>query len=122
MRVTIRLYKRHDLDLLALYCADNTKFKNDFKSTLKCYINNNPIKNIIPETECSSVYAMPTKVGFHMILKEEDEDLKQWIKGITRGRRNNVMKNIFRASLPPVVSPYLAESELNPFCLKEDKP
>ena len=120
MRVTIRLYKRHDLDLLSLYCADNTKFKEEFKTTLKSYINKKQIKNQIPQIESNSIYSMPTKVSFHMILKDEDNELKDWIKNITRGRRNNIMKNIYRNSFPPIITPYLSESELNKFNLKEN--
>ena len=120
MRITIRIYKRHDLDLLALYCADSSKFKKEFKETLKKYIKNTPTKNLITETECKPVSSLPTKASFHLLLKEEDEDIKNWIKGITRGRRNNIMKNIYRNSLPIIDSPYFSDSEIQSFTIRSN--
>lgn len=117
MKLTIRIYKRHDLDLLYLYRQESDfDFKESLKKTLKAYIKGKNIKNDLPSGECKSVSSLPTVVQMHIMLDaKEDQDILQWIKGITRGRRNNLIKNIFRNSFPPIESPYLQNSENNTF-------
>lgn len=120
MRITIRLYKRHDLDLLTLYCLEEYNFKEIFKESIRAYINNKPLKNTIPQAESECVYKMPTKVSFHIHLNTNDKDLIKFVNSITKGRRNNILKNVFRNTLPPVVTPYLTPSELSKFHLGDN--
>lgn len=112
MRVTIRLYKRHDLDLLALYYIENYNFKEEFKKAIKGYINGEPVKNAIPQANnMQTVYSMPSKVTFHIQLKEEDKDIMDFIHSITRGRRNSMFKNIFRNTFPVIQAPFKCDAE-----------
>ena len=114
MRVTIRLYKRHDLDLLALYFVDDYNFTEEFKKAIRGYIHGKPMKNRIPHMEnMKNVYSMPSKVSFHIQLKDDDKDILDFIRSITRGRRNNMLKNIFRNSFPVIEAPYNCDSEQN---------
>ena len=113
MRITVRLYKRHDLDLLSLYYIEDYDFKSKFNEALRGYINNEPIQNEIPTAENPSVSSLPSKIGFHIKLDEQDSDIYGFVQGITKGRRNNIMKNIFRNTFPPIVSPYKCASENN---------
>ncbi len=117
MRVTIRLYKRHDLDLYALYMASGNKydFKEVMKKTLKAYINNQPIKNELPDLEGIKIADLPPKTNFHINVTAEDTDIQEWLQTIRLGRRNNLMKNILRNSYPPIIAPYYNESEHNSF-------
>ena len=48
MRITIRLYKRYDIDLLSLYHNSEFKFKESFKSAVRNYIRGTPQKIKIP--------------------------------------------------------------------------
>jgi len=111
LRITVRLYKRHDLDLLALYGLENYDFKTVFKSTLKAYVAGEPIRNQIPKVESKKVSDMPPKIIFHIVLNDDDTDIQKWLKTITVGRRNTMLKNIVRNSFPVILSPYLRESE-----------
>ena len=118
MRVTIRLYKRHDLDLLALYYMQGFDFKKEFKRAILCYIHNTPVKNKIPESDNACVYSLPSKIGFHIQINpddKEDAEILAFIRGITRGRRNSVLKHIFRNTFPPIIAPYLSMSETHEY-------
>lgn len=119
MRVTIRLYKRHDLDLLALYYNEDYNFKENFKNAIRGYIHGRPVKNKIPVKEdMRSVYSLPSKVSFHIPLKEDkDKDIIKYIRSITKGRRNNMLKNIFRNSFPVIEAPYRCDSEQDTWTL-----
>lgn len=115
MKLTIRVYKRHDLDLLYLYKQESDfDFKAKLKSSLKSYIKNKPETNKIPKGSCKSVASLPSVVQMHIMLDpKEDKDILMWIKTITKGRRNNLIKNIFRNTFPPIDIPYKNESERN---------
>lgn len=118
MRVTIRLYKRQDLDLMSLYFLDaDYDFKEEVKKTLKQYIAGKPVKNKIPDGECRCVSSMPTKVSFHIRVDDKDKDIKKWLSTITNGRRNTAVKTVFRSSFPLIIAPYTQESENNKFKL-----
>lgn len=122
MRLTIRIYKRHDPDLLALYFVSGKEFdiKTEIKTSLKNYLSNNVIKKELPEMTCQEMFELPPKVNFHIALKkDEDADIIEWLKTIKQGRRNNLIKNIYRNSIPPVIAPYYTESETDPFKINE---
>lgn len=115
MKLTVRIYKRHDLDLLYLYRQESDfDFKQKMKEALKAYIKGKPIKNAIPDGGCNCVSSLPSVIQMHILLDpKEDKDILGWIKGITKGRRNNLIKNIFRNTFPPIEKPYKTESERN---------
>lgn len=117
MRITVRLYKRHDLDLLSLYYAENYDFKEEFKKALIAYIKGKPIKNkTLPEGINKPIRSLPPKVSFHVDVKnKKDMIIYDFLKGITKGRRNNIMKNIFRNTFPVIVVPYKCESEIQEY-------
>ena len=91
-------------------------FRGALKSALKGYINGQPVVNQIPKGECHSVSSMPSSIQMHIMLDDkEDAEILKWLKGITRGRRNNMIKNIFRNTFPPIEAPYKQKSEHNIF-------
>lgn len=113
MKLTIRVYKRHDLDLLYL-CKQEADydFRAELKSALKAYIANKPKVNKIPMGYCKPVSSLPSVVQMHIMLDpKEDKEVVSWIKTITKGRRNNLIKNIFRNTFPPIEIPYRDGSE-----------
>ena len=117
MKLTIRLYKRHDLDLLFLYKQNSGfDFRAKMKSALKSYINRKPEHNEIPVGVCQAVSELPSVVQLHIMLDmPDDEDIMTWVKSITKGRRNNMIKNIFRNTFPPIEAPYKQLSEAQKF-------
>ena len=123
MRLTVRLYKRHDLDLLYLYKLkqDDFDFKDDMKSTLKEYVKGKPIKKVkVPEGVCAPVSSLPAHVQMHIVLDpKKDKEVLEWLKSITKGRRNNLIKNIYRNKFPVIDVPYDAASENHQIITKE---
>lgn len=117
MKLTVRIYKRHDLDLLYLYRQESDfDFKESLKATLKGYISGTPVKNSLPDGICQSVSVLPTVVQMHIMLDpHDDKDILEWSKSITKGRRNNLIKNIYRNSFPPIEAPYKENAEHNSF-------
>lgn len=117
MKLTIRIYKRHDLDLLYLRRQESDlDFASAMKEALKSYVAGKPKKNKLPSGPCQSVQSMPTSSQLHLDLDDiEDAELIAWIRSITRGRRNNICKNIFRSTFPPFDLPYKSTSESQSF-------
>ena len=74
MRLTIRIYKRHDPDLLAFYYAASKEYdiKNKMKDILREYIKTGAVtKNELPEFDSQSMFSLPPKVNFHIPLDKE---------------------------------------------------
>lgn len=56
LKLTVRIYKRHDLDLLFLHQQQSdVDFKESMKKALKAYVNGKRITNTIPVGECKPV-------------------------------------------------------------------
>lgn len=124
MRLTMRIYKRHDIDLLAFYFAsgDNFDIKTEIKNVIRGYIKGKKINRQLPELECPPMSTLPPKINFHIPLdKKEDADIIAWLNTIKIGKRNNLIKNIFRTCYPPIIAPYYAESEYESFKLNEKR-
>lgn len=117
MKLTVRLYKRHDLDLLFLYKQNSDfNFKSQMKAALKAHVRNEMVRNEIPSGECQAVSKLPSVVQLHIMLDlPDDEDIAKWVKSITRGRRNNLIKNVLRNTFPPIEAPYRLYAETNKF-------
>lgn len=98
MRITIRLYKRYDIDLLSLYHNSEFKFKESFKSAVRNYIRGTPQKIKIPEPQDDtfSYETIQFQLNFH---PKEDQDVIMWIRNIKAGYKNSILKNMFRNSL-----------------------
>lgn len=122
MRITLRIYKRHDPDLFAFYFASGKEYdiKENIKNSLKCYLTNNQTKQQIPDLICPALDDLPPKINFHIQLKkEEDKEIIEWLNTIKKGRRNNLIKNIFRNSFDPIIAPYYEGSENGNFKINE---
>lgn len=106
MRVTIRLYKRYDIDLLSLYHNSSFPFLKHFKSAIRNYIRGTPEKITIPEPQ-DDKFRYDT-IQFQMYLHPvEDKDIIAWIRNIKAGYKNSILKNIFRNSLNGVYYYYI---------------
>lgn len=97
MMVTIRLYRQHDLDLIALYRHPNFSLSAAIKRALIAYVRKEQLSIQQPPT-----YDLPNEkisriIQMHIVLNEEyDQDIIKWIKGTKEGYRNSVLKNIVR--------------------------
>ncbi len=122
MRLTMRIYKRHDPDLFALYYSipEEVNFKEEIKEILKEYINKTEKQRELPNYECNPLVSLPPKANFHINLdNEKDKEIIDFLKEIRIGRRNNFIKNIVRNAFPPIISVYYTESEIESFNINE---
>lgn len=104
MKLVIRLYRRHDLDLLYLYQNQEFNFQQNLKTVLKDFIRNQgnntgEVRIHIPpyNTHTCNYSELRSSVQIHIYLSEKkDKDIVNFIKEIKTGFRNSLVKNIFR--------------------------
>lgn len=97
MLLKLRIYRRHDIDLLALVAHSTFDFPNEVKKCLRNYIHNYPAVIILPKTQeyGRSVHCFASQI--HIKLDDDlDADIIELIKGIPSGLRNCFVKNLFR--------------------------
>lgn len=99
MKFTMRLYKRHDLDLLLLHKTKGFSMQKAVKAALLMHlglIEEYPI----PYPECSEdVKKFYSSSQFHLSLSEKDDNDKaiiRFLNDIPRGFRNSYCKNLTR--------------------------
>ena len=98
IRLTMRLYKRHDIDLLCIYMQPNHSLQHTIKRAVLAYINGENIKLTYP---CSSslIADLPSTAQFHLYLSSRSEDdlkIINFISNIPPGFKNSFLKNITR--------------------------
>lgn len=131
MKLVIRLYRRHDLDLLYLYQNPDFNFQKKIKTVLKDFIKNegnNPRKTIVHippySTHTCNYTDLRSCVQIHIYLSEKkDKDIIEFIKNIKTGFRNSLVKNIFRNYLdrPAVYNTLSCKMENNSNTNKNSK-
>lgn len=99
-KVLLRIYSRHDLDLVALRNIKEFDINRAIKYVLHEYIKGTPVKMQIPivpdftEAKFKSSYTI-----FLNLNEEEDSDIISFLDTIKPYYRNAAIKTIFRASL-----------------------
>ena len=97
----MRLYKRHDLDLLCLYNCKGFSIQTAIKRAVLAAINQEQCVITCPSH--TVVFCdMPSNVQFHLYLSKNNEDdvkIYNFIKSISVGYKNSVLKNITRKYL-----------------------
>lgn len=97
MKITIRIYRTHDFDLMALYQAGNFPLAQAMKQAIVAYYCGEHFVFTVKRTEKPDAKNMPLVTS--LILEISDNDvpgIEMWIKGITKGYRNSCFKAIFR--------------------------
>ena len=96
MDILVRLYVRHDADLLNLYRNKNFCLASAMRDSILAYVRNEPVKYVMPapyiETK-EDIRNASLHLYFH---PEEDEDIIKFLLGVREGARCAVIKNIFR--------------------------
>jgi len=98
LKLSIRLYYKHDLDLIVLYYNKNFKFKKQLKQTLLNFAEG--IKEIIPLPEYQSLdnTDIPCRdVQLHIVI--EEQYVIEKLNKINKFQRNSFIKNLFRNRL-----------------------
>ena len=109
----MRLYKRHDIDLLCIYKQKGYSLQHTIKQAVLAYLNNEDVKIDYPDC-CSAVAVLPSTAQFHLYLSNTDEDdikIQECIAKIPKGFKNSFLKNITRYYI----------STPDAFCISDDK-
>lgn len=112
MVVALRLYRRYDLDLMALYFDDSFNFPSAVKSALKAHIENKNIKIQTP-WHLHIGEDVPAIVKVCLTLNDEtDGDIIDWIKNTKHLQRNSEIKNLLRYYMSrPCILPFRLNNE-----------
>lgn len=95
MKVKLRLYRQHDLDLIGLFINPEFNFAKEAKKALAAYVRGKPYvvsspDPVLPKKKVS--YLIQTNI----ILDESETDVIQWLLSMKSGYRNSLVKNILR--------------------------
>ena len=97
MMITVRLYRQHDLDLIALYRHPSFSLPAAIKKALIAYVRQEQLIIKQPEPYEVSKEKISKIVQMHINLNETyDKDIIDWIKNTKEGYRNSVLKNMIR--------------------------
>lgn len=111
MRVTMRLYKMHDLDLIALYQDPNINFKKLVLSCVEATANGTPFWTEPSEYQVDlKNTARIIQIG--MTIPDDEIEVMQIINSIQDGFRNGYLKNLVRSYvLSPTLAVYYTKNE-----------
>lgn len=111
MKVMVRLYRQHDLDLLSLKKIDGFSVQKAMRSALRAYVRKQDFKVQIPDKIIA--VALPKSSQLHICLSDSaDADIIAWLQTVSNGFRNSLIKNIFRSYLSrPIADLYLEKRD-----------
>ena len=105
MRVSIRIYKRHDIDLLGIRCELGRKMPSFIKSAMCSYVSGIETKISYPDVAWESLDSMPSHYLIQLSLNPNNSVEKpvcDFIKSIPPGFRNSVIKHITRQHIAQI--------------------
>lgn len=106
-RLTIRLYRQHDLDLVGLHYNKSIHLPDVARDVLASYVRQERYYIKTPEP-IELPDDIPSTIMLHINLhKVLDQDIIVWILATKEGYRNSLVKNIIRGYLAiPYLYPY----------------
>lgn len=106
----IRIYRTHDLDLLALNAMPGFNIKQALKESLRAFVNNEDITIEVPEIRSYTFTCKDIAVMLRLNDKQ-DADIIGFIRSLRKGYGNAVVKHILRQSLASFnIAPFLQDS------------
>lgn len=105
MKIEVKLYSYHDMDLVSLYKTGQVSFPETTRQILNSYANKEAYKVRLLETNTKRLSRYPSDsyrkyYHYHVVLdKNDDRDAVRLLKRITPGYRNNFIKAILRQYL-----------------------
>lgn len=121
-KVTIRIHRQHDMDLMSIYRNKSYHIAKEIKKALIAYASE---KEYVPQEVCIADEAegyVPTSVVVHISLSEKKEDERkalELLSHIKYGYRCSFIKAVFRSFLPYL--PLLAYSDDSGFVMARAK-
>lgn len=113
MKVILRFYRQHDLDLISLHRSSGFCMSSAIKKSLNAYVNNKTLCILAPSANKLDYSSIPKQVQLIVNLDENlDKKEIEWIKSLRTGMRNSAIKNLLRGYLSyPIMSAYANEKE-----------
>lgn len=111
MKVSIRLYRRHDMDLIAIHKNPNANFHKMVMTALSCYANHTPYLVSAPEPDKDK---KDYKVIYQLFLNfDEKKDAKviKLLQGVKPKYRTAFIKSVIRGCIVGVVTYGTMEDE-----------
>lgn len=105
MKIEVKLYSYHDMDLVSLYKTGQVSFPETTRQILNSYANKEAYKVRLLETNIKRLSRYPSDsyrkyYHYHVVLDDKDDrDAVRLLKHITPGYRNNFIKAILRQYL-----------------------
>jgi len=95
LKIKMRLYRQHDLDLIGLYINHDFNFRLAAKQAVISHVRKKEYSIAVPEQ------VLPKKkitklIQTYINLEDTDEDVMEWLSNIKPGYRNSLIKNIIR--------------------------
>lgn len=112
MKITVRLYRTTDLDLIGLACADGMSVSKELKKCLVSFVRGMPYSINLNPIDVSSIIMTKKAITLQFYLEPKSyNDVIIWLKTLRTRQRNSFLKNLLRSSLP---CPYLYMYQTNP--------
>lgn len=97
MKITIRIYRTHDFDLMSLYQAGNIPLAQVMKKAIIAYYCGEHFRFTVERESIPDLKAMPLVVNLLLSISDYDAPgIEHWIAGLQKGYRNSCFKSIFR--------------------------
>ena len=97
MKITIRIYRTHDFDLMSLYHAGNIPLAQAMKKAIIAYYCGEHFRFEVNREKLPDLKSMPLVVNLLLTISDYDAPgIEHWIAGLQKGYRNSCFKSIFR--------------------------
>lgn len=100
MQITLRIYRTHDYDLMALHRSGVLNFPKAARQALIAYYKEEPILISTDMAGKQVPNDLPAMLEFNITIGERTAPgFTKWFRSLKSGYRNNFVKNILRSSL-----------------------
>lgn len=97
MKITIRIYRTHDFDLMALHCSGALGIGMAIKKAVIAYYNGEKFTFDVTMSQKIEPSDMPLVITTSIVITERDSaGITEWLSGFRLGYRNCCLKNILR--------------------------
>lgn len=97
MRITIRIYRTHDFDLMSLYQSGDIPLAKAMKKAIIAYYCGEHFRFDVKRNKTPDIKNMPLVVNLLLHISDYDAPgIEHWISGLLKGYRNSCFKSIFR--------------------------
>lgn len=98
MKVTVRLYRQHDMDLLSLYMNDSFDFTKEMRNSVVSTVRNEPYAVRVPDYRPSRQY-LKRMYHIRVFIPESAQDVIKKLAGVRSGQVCSFFKAAMRACL-----------------------